>query len=372
MVEKVVGQDALITVSGAGIKSPDDLWNRALDLMGYPASETSGRTNTIGGSVSAEAGGGVSLFGLAKAQAKGTGTAQGSTAGTTSSTTERRGMSQVVEAIANSEYALLVDDFHYMGRDAQEEVAKALKEVARLGVKVITAQVNYRGDDVLRALPELRGRVKAVDMQYWDRPDLIAIARSGFSLLGVALHDSVIARFVDEAARSPQLMQSICLQACFQTGHREQVHPPIPRDISATQLNQIFEATSATSDFRSLVDVLEAGPPTRGTKRITYTFRDGSSGDVYRCVLKALAADPPLLAFRYDNLLGRTVAICKGDPPVGSSVSGTCTQMVKLATEKFPTDRVLDWDEVKGILDLPNPYLLFYLRWSGRLNEAGN
>jgi hypothetical protein len=43
--------------------------------------------------------------------------------------------------------------------------------------------------------------------------------------------------------------------------------------------------------------------------------------------------------------------------------------MSKLAVEKFPNERAIDWDEQKQILDIPDPYLLFYLRWSGRLQE---
>jgi hypothetical protein len=44
--------------------------------------------------------------------------------------------------------------------------------------------------------------------------------------------------------------------------------------------------------------------------------------------------------------------------------------MAKLALEKFLNERAIDWDEQKQILAIPDPYLLFYLRWSGRLSEA--
>jgi hypothetical protein len=118
-----------------------------------------------------------------------------------------------------------------------------------------------------------------------------------------------------------------------------------------------------------LVDVLDAGPRTRGTERKTYKFRDGTEGDVYRVVLKAVAGDPPRLSFPYEELLKRTMNVCKGEPPVGSSVTGTCLHMSKLAQEKFPNERAVDWDEQKQVFDIPDPYLLFYLRWSGRLRE---
>src|SRR5260221_1422784 len=94
---------------------------------------------------------------------------------------------------------------------------------------------------------------------------------------------------------------------------------------------RILEATAAATNFRSLVDVLDSGPRTRGTERKTYKFVDGSEGDVYRCVLKAVAGDPPRLSFPYDDLLKRTAEVCKGDAPVGSSVTGTCLHMSKVA-----------------------------------------
>jgi hypothetical protein len=115
------------------------------------------------------------------------------------------------------------------------------------------------------------------------------------------------------------------------------------------------------------VDVLDNGPRTRGTERKTYKFLQGGEGDVYTVILKAVAADPPQLAFKYDELLERAAKVCDGESPVGSSVITTCSQMAKIAQEKFPKERTIDWDESKSVLDLPDPYLMFYLRWSGRL-----
>lgn len=135
-------------------------------------------------------------------------------------------------------------------------------------------------------------------------------------------------------------------------------------------MKKILEQTSSSTDFRSLVDVLDAGPRTRGTERKTYKFHDGGEGDVYRVVLKAVASSPPRLSFPYQQLLDRSVQVCSGESPVGSSVTGTCLHMSKLAQEKFPNERAIDWDEQKQVFDIPDPHLLFYLRWSGRLRES--
>ena len=370
LVEKVVGRDYLITVTGAGIGNPDDMWRRILDWIGAPASETKG--SSTGGKVGGELGtsGTASLFGLAKAtgEVKVQGEVQHERE--RSVTHERGGLNQVVKEIANSDFVLLVDDFHYMRREVQAEAAKALKEAVRLGVKVCTAAVKHRGDDLVRANPELRGRVKSVDLEYWRKGDLEKIAIEGFAALGSKLDASTLAALVTESAGSPQLMQLLCLNSCFVLGCR--TRSDAERDVVAnkTQLENILEQTSTNTDFRSLVDVIDAGPKTRGTERKIYRFADETTGDVYRCVLKAVAADPPRLSFSYDELIRRTTKICTGDAPVGSSVIGTCLHMSRLAIEKFPNERAIDWDDQKLILDIPDPYLLFYLRWSGRLSEV--
>ena len=52
-------------------------------------------------------------------------------------------------------------------------------------------------------------------------------------------------------------------------------------------------------------DVLDSGPRTRGTERKMYQFSDGTEGDVYRCILKAVSANPPQLSFSYEEIQAR-------------------------------------------------------------------
>jgi hypothetical protein len=81
----------------------------------------------------------------------------------------------------------------------------ALKEAVRLGVKVVTAAVSHRGDDVVRANPELRGRVHAIDLKYWQPAELKKIAEYGFETLNLSVDQSTVDYFVRESAGSPQL-----------------------------------------------------------------------------------------------------------------------------------------------------------------------
>jgi len=370
LVERVVGRDYLIPISGASLRRPDDVWEHVLDWMDVPSSTSGIRSfgGTLGGEIGAKAGANVAL--IVKGEASGSAKAEVTGETSTEAVRERGGLTQVVHEIGSSDFVVLLDDFHYMDRAVQVEVAKTLKEAVRLGVKIVTAAVSHRGDDVVRANPELRGRVRAIDLRYWHHDELRQIAEMGFAVLNAEVDQRALDTFSGESAGSPQLMQLLSLQACFVLNLREKTVFKQTAKIDENILKRVLEQTSSSTDFRSLVDVLDAGPRTRGTERKTYKFHDGTEGDVYRVVLKALADPPPRLSFPYAELLDRTVKICAGESPVGSSVTGTCLHMAKLAQEKFPNERAIDWDEQKQVFDIPDPYLLFYLRWSDRLRES--
>jgi hypothetical protein len=372
LVERVVSRDLLIPISGASIEKPQELWTRVLDWMDTPETVITSRSNAATAGAEIESNGSIGLPLLGKAEVGISGHLDGTITTTASAERSRRGLEQVIAEIGNSDFVLFLDDFHYMPRDIQADVAKALKDGVRRGVKTITAAVSHRGDDVLRANPELRGRVRAIDLQYWNKDELAEIAKVGFGALNARASDDLVRIFTTESAGSPQLMQSLCLQTCFVLNLRQAHDGMFPEVINPTKqhLDQILEQTSASTDFRSLVDVLDNGPRTRGTERKTYKFRAGGQGDVYTVILKAAAADPPKLAFSYDDLLERAAKVCDGESPVGSSVITTCSQMAKIALDKFPRERTIDWDESKSVFDLPDPYLMFYLRWSGRLQNT--
>jgi len=371
LVERVVTKDLILAITGASISKPSDVWDRVLDSMDTPTSIVSSKENSLSVGGEVEAKGGASIPFLAKGEVGLTGKIDGSSSTTTTVQRGRRGLEQVVAEIANSDFVVLLDDFHYMPRDIQSEVANNLKEAVRRGIKIITASVSHRGDDVVRANPELRGRVRSVDLSYWDSLELKEIARVGFEKLNAHIEDDVINVFCQECAGSPQLMQSICLHTCFHYGIREahQGDEPLVLNPKKKEIAQILKKTSTTTDFRSLVDVLDAGPVTRGIDRKTYKFSDGGEGDVYSALLKAVASDPPQLSFSYDELKNRTEQICSGDAPTGSSIISSCAQMARLSVEKFPKERTIDWDSQKFVFDLPEPYLMFYLRWSDRVKK---
>ena len=65
----------------------------------------------------------------------------------------------------------------------------------------------------------------------------------------------------------------------------------------------------------------------------------------------------------YQNLQVRIASVCEGDPPSGSSVTGACVHISDIANDA-ENRQVIEWDAANDVLDIRDPYLLFFLRWA--------
>lgn len=201
----------------------------------------------------------------------------------------------------------------------------------------------------------------AIDMAYWSSGELEQIAYRGFRELNVDLAPKLLNALAAEAFGSPQLMQAISLNFCFEMNIGQQLDQHVRLDETDGTIRKVLERTSTTTDFSTMLSALHAGPKQRGTERKQFKFMDGTTGDVYRCVLLAIKEDPPALSLSYEQILARATKTCQGDSPVGSSLSESLKQMDGLA-KLVQTAPVIEWDE--NVLDVVEPYFLFFLRCS--------
>jgi hypothetical protein len=372
LVQRVVGEDNLITVSGASVRSADQLWERVLDWWGEPHSTTANMLDSTTDAHVHERGAQIGVPGMGASGRNTHTTTQLSSEGA-QATVNRRGLPQVVQELANSPYTILLDDFHYIPAAIQSDVAQQLKDAASRGVRICVASVPVRADNLVRALPELRGRVLAIDLEYWSRNDLVEIPRLGCPLLNLEVDQASLQMFAGEAAGSPQLMQSICLWMCNHLGVRETADPLRAVQLDELARKEILFLTSCTSDFRSLVRALISGPRARPGERRAYVHNDGRVADVYLSIMRAVAMDPPRLALEYGDLQHRLEVLCNGASPDGASVVNACNRLGQIAAGFASyTGPALEWDEQAQMMLIPDPYLLFYLRWSVALEREAD
>jgi hypothetical protein len=184
----------------------------------------------------------------------------------------------VVSEIGGSDFVVFVDDFHYIEAGAREEIGRQIKAAAERGVRICTASVPHRSDDVVRSNTELRGRVTAVDMTYWSKKELEEIAYRGFRELNVDLSPTVLDALATEAFGSPQLMQAICLHFCFESNIGENLVTHERIDAEPAKIGKVLERTSTATDFSTLLSTLHAGPKQRGTERKQFDFHGRHQG----------------------------------------------------------------------------------------------
>lgn len=368
LVKRVVNGDYLIPISGSAIKSSQDLWEKVLAWMEAPSEVSYSDSTEYGGSANAEGGGKIGIPFVAEGQAKGGATVSASKKMENTKTVKIDPQIQVTKEISDSDFVIFIDDFHYIDRSLQIDIAKQVKTAAENGVKICIASVPHRSEDVVRANSELRGRLSAIDLSYWSVSELEQIGKIGFPLLNIDLASSAVNRLAKEAFGSPQLMQSLCLSLCLEKMIRKEQEKPVRIEINEKDFRGIFERTSAQTNYSKVLNVMHDGPKERGQERKTFEFIDGSTGDVYRSILLAIKSDSASLALKYDEIMDRIKRICKDSSPVGSSVTTSLSKMYELV-DTISSSMVIEWDE--NILDIVDPYFLFYLRGSREIDRLG-
>ncbi|RKR46124.1 hypothetical protein [Paraburkholderia sp. BL17N1] len=367
-VKSLVGAGNIIAVTGAGVESPQHLWTKAFHAVGttIPTSVSSETNSLVGGSVSAK--GEVGIV-IAKKELSGSISGSIGSKAVEAASNPVDLLQLLVKEFAGSGFVIFIDDFHYIPRDVQPAVAAQIKDAIASGVQIVCASVPYHSEDLLRANQDLQGRIFAIDFDYWDTDALMKIGEQGFVELNIEVERDLLRAFAGEAAGSPQLMQSICLNASFELGARQKLDTKLHVEFGGELVRRICNRTSS-ADFSSTIERCSEGPKTRGTDRKSFRLADGDVGDVYACVLRAIASDPPQLRFLYADLLARIRGVVEAgqETPSGSSTSGACLHIAQLANDGQPK-QIIEWDSHRETLDVRDPYLLFYLRWSDTVRK---
>ena len=357
-IEKTLGRGNLVKVHGAGVRSAQDLWLKVLDLIGTPTKSV----ETIEKSSSSTRQGkvrlGISLIAGEASDLSASGSRQ-----TQASERATDYFALLVREIHKTNLIVFIDDFHYIDRAAQNEIAKQIKEGIEGGVQFVCVSVPYRSDDVLLANSDLRGRAYKVDFEYWKTSDLVKIGQSGFSALNLSISPQMIDALASEAAGSPQLMQTLCLNLCFELDCTVRFTNPESIAWDRNMFKKVCVDAIASLDYSSTVDAMKLGPKTRGRDRKSYTVKGTSEVvDVYPLILRAIAYDPPTLTMRSNDITSRIQQLCASESPGTSSILPSCSHIVQIANES-QSSQVIEWDPERDLLEIRDPYLLFFLRW---------
>lgn len=166
LTQKIYPRDQHVWIDGGSVDQEDDFWGQIvgqLDLFTetFKTAATSS-TTSISGEVSGEVGTGF----LAKIRGKVSPShnQQHSSDMTTSRTVSSK--ARALEGLKSTQRALIIDDFHYLDRDIQGSIVRALKALIFAGKPVILIAIPHRRYDAVRVEKEMTGRVQDVPISY--------------------------------------------------------------------------------------------------------------------------------------------------------------------------------------------------------------
>lgn len=361
LARSVLPREECVWVDGGTVSAEDDFWQVVLEQLNIfqtTEEETgAGTTASIAGKGSAGAN-----FIVAKGSAE-----VGAEIGKTRSTsrTKSRSVSPRVAALGglkNAQIPVVVDDFHYLPKETQGAIVRALKQPIFDGLPVVIIAIPHRRYDAVRVEKEMTGRLMAIDVPSWSEDELAFIPATGFQLLDLRIPSELGKRMASEAIGSPHLTQDFCRTFCRIAGVAEG-----DERIDQVDADRVFREVAETIG-RPIFEKLARGPRQR-SDRIQRQLKDGQEVDIYELVLHALAhLRPGLVSLEYEDLRAAIRDVSATQIPQLHEVTRVLKHMASIAANDQSSTPVIDFEEDEKKLHITDPFFAFYLRW-GRLGD---
>ena len=361
LVNKVFPRTENLWIDGGSITTEDSFWELIIsDLDGYTEEQIEKGDDmqyTISGTTELE---GNILLARAKAGLTGNVTSMERT-----TILQRRVMSNKGKAISllqELKIPLIIDDFHYISKNIQNQIVRALKAPIMYGVPVICIAIPNRKFDAIDVERELTGRMTSIEMPIWDLYELEAIAREGFKTLNVEIEDTMVHNLSNEAFGSPFLMQEFCYALCKKlsietAGKQRKIFG------NSCDFEEIF-SDIANNSGRSMFDKLKRGPRTR-TDRKPRKMKSGATLDIYGVVMEALKhLRPGIETITYDTLRANIREVLADDLPQHGEIARVLEKIAEISHTDTSSTPVIDWQKDDDILTITDPFFAFFLKWS--------
>jgi hypothetical protein len=348
-----------IWVDGGTVSVEEDFWTNIVDQLNLFQIHEEESSKTVESEIAGSASAGGNFF-VAKGDAE---ISASRTKARNSGQSSTRTVNSRVTALAGLRQAsipLIVDDFHYIPREMQGSLVRALKALIFDGLPVVLIAIPHRRYDALKVEKEMTGRLHPIQIPSWDENELQFIPETGFPLLCSSLSKRATDSFVAEAIGSPHLMQDFCRTLCRHYQVREEQDGRVMNPESSA-LEGIYSEVAETIG-RPIFEKLARGPRQR-TDRIARDLKDGTEVDIYGLVLRALAhIKPGLVTVEYEQLRSAIRDIAS-DIPQLQEVARVLKHMASIAASDDSSTPVIDFEEEEKLLHITDPFFAFFLRW---------
>jgi hypothetical protein len=179
LVNRIFPRNQCIWIDGGTIGKEEDLWQYILEeIDGYV--EVTNQQNketatTFKANIGVESD--IPLIGKGKGQA---GFERHRTdGGTTSRKLTLSPRSAAISQLRLARVPLIIDDFHYLMRDFQGNLIRALKPLIFEGLPVVLIAIPHRRYDAIKVEREMTGRLESINIPPWEEKELLEIADRG-------------------------------------------------------------------------------------------------------------------------------------------------------------------------------------------------
>lgn len=360
LARKVLPPEEAIWIDGGAVSHADEFWQIVVERLDLFQNSEEGRTTDTSGTLEVRGSAGANFL-----VAKGTGEIGGElTAGRGTASTRSRALSSRIVALrglSKARIPLVIDDFHYLPRDLQGGVIRALKPLIFDGLPVVAIAIPHRRYDAVKVEREMTGRILSLEIPVWTIDELSFIPKIGFDLLNHHLPTDTCVQLSHEAIGSPHLMQDFC-RGIARSRDIEQSSVVMPLVLEEAELPTILRDVAETIG-RPVFERLARGPRQR-TDRVERKLKDGRTVDIYELVLHALAhLKPGLVSLEYESLRSAIRDVSAAQIPQLHEVARVLKHMATIAASDQSSTPVIDFEDADKKLHITDPFFAFYLRW---------
>ncbi|MBD2102550.1 ATP-binding protein [Leptolyngbya sp. FACHB-261] len=360
LARQIFPPEESVWIDGGSVSTEDDFWQiiiEQLELFQAQEKETSKDIgNKVSGKGTAEAN-----FLLAKGSGEVGAEMEVSRGSSTTSSQTLSSRVVALRGLRDTPTPLVIDDFHYIPRDMQGGIVRALKPLVFEGLPVVIIAIPHRRYDALKVEKEMTGRISPISIPIWTEEELSFIPKKGFDLLNYDVPNEFCANLASESIGSPHLMQDFCREISKLLKF-EQASQKIKLSTTSGQLESIFQDVAETIG-RPIFEKLARGPRQR-TDRVPRELKSGRVVDIYELVLHGLAhIHPGLVSLEYEDLRSAIRDVSAAQIPQLQEVARVLKHMATIAATDQSSTPVIDFEEEEKKLHITDPFFAFYLRW---------
>lgn len=126
---------------------------------------------------------------------------------------EAQSIGEILTGLKFQKFVVL-ENFHYLAREAQQDVARDLKTFHEMGIRFIILGIWRESNMIMIHNPDLQDRMTEIPVEPWYKDDFDKVIRVGCECLNIRIIGDVLARFKHEAFGNIGMLQEFLRLYC--------------------------------------------------------------------------------------------------------------------------------------------------------------